>query len=78
MVIGVVLADTHENACACARAVKVHYGDDLPAFISIEEAIAGASFYPDVRILGLPVLLILSCLSLSLSFSHSHSCFTAF
>lgn len=48
MVIGVVLADTHENAVAASKAVQVEY-EDLPAYISIEEAIAAGSFYPEAH-----------------------------
>jgi xanthine dehydrogenase/oxidase len=48
MVIGVILADTHDNAVAASKAVKVSY-EDLPAAVSIEEAIAAKSFYPEVH-----------------------------
>ena len=44
MVIGVVLAATHEQAVYAARAVKVEY-EELPAAVSIDEAIAIKSFY---------------------------------
>ena len=44
-VIGVILANTHEQATQAARKVVVVY-EDLPAVVSIEEAIAAKSFYP--------------------------------
>ena len=44
-VIGVILADTHEQAVAAARKVRVDY-EDLPAIISIDDAIAHNSFFP--------------------------------
>jgi xanthine dehydrogenase/oxidase len=45
MVIGVVLADSHEQAVAASKKVKVVY-NDLPHVVSIEEAIDANSFYP--------------------------------
>lgn len=48
MVIGVVLADTHEHAVAAAKAVKVEY-EELTPIVSIEEAIDAQSFYPAVH-----------------------------
>lgn len=45
--IGVVVADTEAQARAAARAVAVTY-EDMPAVLSIEQAIAAGSFY-DVR-----------------------------
>jgi xanthine dehydrogenase/oxidase len=45
-VLGVLLADTHEQAVYAARKVKVLY-EDLPVVVSIEEAIAARSFFPD-------------------------------
>ncbi|XP_050220643.1 xanthine dehydrogenase 1-like isoform X2 [Mercurialis annua] len=45
-VIGVVVADTHENAKLAARKVFVEY-EDLPAILSIQEAIAAESFHPN-------------------------------
>ncbi|KAH6767678.1 xanthine dehydrogenase 1 [Perilla frutescens var. hirtella] len=44
-VIGVVVADTHENAKHAARKVNIQY-EELPAILSIEEAIASNSFHP--------------------------------
>jgi len=44
MVIGVVLAATHEEAVYAARKVKIEY-EELPAAVSIEEAIAIKSFF---------------------------------
>lgn len=45
--IGVIVADTEAHARAAARAVTVSY-EDIPAVLSIEQAIAAGSFY-DVR-----------------------------
>lgn len=45
-VIGVVVADTHENAKLAARKVRVDYGE-LPAILSIREAIHAKSFHPN-------------------------------
>lgn len=42
--IGVVVADTEAAARAAARAVRVQY-QDLPAVLSIDEAIAAGSYY---------------------------------
>lgn len=42
--IGVVVADTEQHARMAARLVKVEY-EDLPALISIEDAIEAESFY---------------------------------
>ncbi|XP_021894094.1 xanthine dehydrogenase 1-like [Carica papaya] len=44
-VIGVVVADTHESAKLAARKVHVEY-EELPAVLSIKEAIAAKSFHP--------------------------------
>jgi xanthine dehydrogenase/oxidase len=44
-VIGMVVAASHEEALAAAKKVKIQY-EDLPAIISIEDAIAGDSFFP--------------------------------
>ncbi len=44
MVIGVVLAESHEQAQYAARKVKVEY-EELPAAVSIEEAIAIDSYF---------------------------------
>eukprot|EP00741_Cyanophora_paradoxa_P011272 tig00020554_g10889.t1 len=49
-VVGVVAAGTAEEAAAAARAVRVEY-EDLPALLSIEEAIAAGSWLtPEKRI----------------------------
>ncbi len=40
------MCDTHEQALYAARKVRVEYSD-LPAIISIQDAIAAQSFYPD-------------------------------
>ncbi|KAL5567147.1 hypothetical protein UlMin_030311 [Ulmus minor] len=44
-VIGVVVADTHENAKLASRKVQVEY-EELPAILSIQEAIHANSFHP--------------------------------
>ncbi|KKY33514.1 putative xanthine dehydrogenase [Diaporthe ampelina] len=44
-VIGVVLADTQLGARAAARKVKIEY-EDLPAVITIDQAIQARSFFP--------------------------------
>lgn len=44
-VIGIVVADTHENAKLAARSVHIVY-KELPAVLSIEEAIKSKSFHP--------------------------------
>jgi len=43
-IIGIVLADTHDQATYAAKKVIVTY-EDLPVIVSIEEAIAAKSFY---------------------------------
>ncbi|XVF19258.1 hypothetical protein REPUB_Repub11eG0094600 [Reevesia pubescens] len=45
-VIGVVVADTHENAKLGARKVHVEY-EELPAVLSIEDAVSAKSFHPN-------------------------------
>ncbi|CAN6803431.1 unnamed protein product [Brassica oleracea] len=47
-VIGVVVADTHQNAKAAAGKVEVEY-EELPAILSIKEAIAAKSFHPNTE-----------------------------
>ncbi|KAG2278957.1 hypothetical protein Bca52824_061512 [Brassica carinata] len=47
-VIGVVVADTHENAKAAAGKVEVEY-EELPAILSIREAIVAKSFHPNTE-----------------------------
>ena len=42
--IGVVVADTEQHARMAVRLVKVEY-EDLPALISIEDAIEAESYY---------------------------------
>ncbi|KAH9614387.1 hypothetical protein KSS87_007646 [Heliosperma pusillum] len=44
-VIGIVVADTHENAKLAARRVHVEY-EELPPILSIEEAVRCKSFHP--------------------------------
>lgn len=45
-IIGIVVATSHEEAVYASKQVQVEY-EDLPAVISIEEAIAAKSFFPD-------------------------------
>ncbi|KAJ7980772.1 putative Xanthine dehydrogenase [Quillaja saponaria] len=47
-VIGVVVADTHENAKLAARKVHVDY-EELPAIFSIQDAINARSFHPNTE-----------------------------
>ncbi|KAL8055486.1 hypothetical protein ABFS82_04G058300 [Erythranthe guttata] len=47
-VIGVVVADTHENAKRCARKVNIKY-EELPAVLSIKDAIECNSFHPNTE-----------------------------
>lgn len=42
--IGVIVADTEQHARMAARLVKVEY-EDLPALISIEDAIEAESYF---------------------------------
>ncbi len=46
-IIALVVARTHEEALAAARLVHVEY-EDLPAIISIDDAVAAQSFFPNV------------------------------
>lgn len=43
-----VVADTHENAKLAARKVHVEY-EELPAILSIEDAILANSFHPNTE-----------------------------
>ncbi|GMI97444.1 xanthine dehydrogenase 1, XANTHINE DEHYDROGENASE 1 [Hibiscus trionum] len=45
-VIGIVVADTHENAKLAAGKVHIEY-EELPAILSIEDAIGAKSFHPN-------------------------------
>ncbi|KAJ6385242.1 hypothetical protein OIU77_028431 [Salix suchowensis] len=45
-VIGVVVADTHENAKLAAAKVVIDY-EELPAILSIQEAVDAKSFHPN-------------------------------
>ncbi|MED6171549.1 xylitol dehydrogenase [Stylosanthes scabra] len=47
-VIGIVVADTHENAKTAARKVNVKC-EDLPAILSIQDAINAGSFHPNAE-----------------------------
>ncbi|XP_059665245.1 xanthine dehydrogenase 1-like isoform X2 [Cornus florida] len=46
--IGVVVADTHECAKLAARKVHVEY-EDLPAILSIQDALKSGSFHPNTE-----------------------------
>lgn len=47
-VIGVVVADTHENAKLAARKVHIEY-EERPAILSIKDAINAKSFHPNTE-----------------------------
>ncbi|MQM12725.1 hypothetical protein Taro_045645, partial [Colocasia esculenta] len=47
-VIGVIVADTHENAKFAAQKVHIQY-EDLPAVLSIREAVNVNSFHPNTK-----------------------------
>ncbi|XP_054797182.1 xanthine dehydrogenase 1-like isoform X2 [Prosopis cineraria] len=47
-VMGVVVADTHENAKLAGRKVHVEY-EELPAILSIQDAINAKSFHPNTE-----------------------------
>lgn len=47
-IIGIVVADTHDNAKAAANKVNIEYSE-LPAILSIEEAIKAGSFLPNTK-----------------------------
>lgn len=47
-VIGVVVADTHENAKLASRRVHVEY-EELPAILSIQDALECNSFHPNTE-----------------------------
>lgn len=47
-VIGIVVADTHENAMLASRKVQIKY-EDLPPVLSLKDAIDSGSFFPDTR-----------------------------
>ncbi|KAM1415457.1 hypothetical protein ACFX2I_007105 [Malus domestica] len=47
-VIGVVVADTHENAKLAVRKVHVEY-EELPTILSIQDAINAKSFHPNTE-----------------------------
>jgi xanthine dehydrogenase/oxidase len=46
--IGIVVSDTHDNAKKAAQKVKVSY-EELPAVLSIEDAIKVGSFHPNTH-----------------------------
>ncbi|XP_058199352.1 xanthine dehydrogenase 1-like isoform X3 [Rhododendron vialii] len=46
--IGVVVADTHQNAKLAARKVRVEY-EELPAILSIQDALKANSFHPNTE-----------------------------
>ncbi|VAH05353.1 unnamed protein product [Triticum turgidum subsp. durum] len=45
-IIGIVVADTHDNAKAAANKVNIEYSE-LPAILSISEAVKAGSFHPN-------------------------------
>jgi len=45
--LGIVVATSEVGARRAAAAVAGRYGDDLPSVVSIDEAIAATSFFPD-------------------------------
>ncbi|CAM0151873.1 unnamed protein product [Urochloa decumbens] len=47
-IIGIVVADTHDNARNAANKVHIEYSE-LPAILSIEEAIKTGSFHPNTK-----------------------------
>uniref|UniRef100_A0A1D1XDN3 xanthine dehydrogenase n=1 Tax=Anthurium amnicola TaxID=1678845 RepID=A0A1D1XDN3_9ARAE len=47
-VVGVVVADTHENAKIAAQRVSIKY-EELPAVLSLREAINAGSFHPNTK-----------------------------
>lgn len=47
-VIGVVVADTHENARSAARKIQIEY-KELPAVLSIRDALQFNSFHPNTE-----------------------------
>ncbi|KAH7837697.1 hypothetical protein Vadar_016853 [Vaccinium darrowii] len=47
-VIGVVVADTHQNAKLAAKRVHVEY-EELPAILSIQDALKANSFHPNTE-----------------------------
>lgn len=47
-VIGVVVADTHQNAKLAAKKVHVEY-EELPAILSIQDALKANSFHPNTE-----------------------------
>ncbi|KAL5648807.1 hypothetical protein ACJX0J_039616, partial [Zea mays] len=47
-IIGIVVADTHDNAKTAANKVHIEYCE-LPAILSIEEAVKVGSFHPNTK-----------------------------
>uniref|UniRef100_A0A0D9VSA3 FAD-binding PCMH-type domain-containing protein n=1 Tax=Leersia perrieri TaxID=77586 RepID=A0A0D9VSA3_9ORYZ len=47
-IVGIVVADTHDNAKAAANKVNIEYAE-LPAILSIEEAVKAGSFHPNTK-----------------------------
>jgi xanthine dehydrogenase molybdopterin-binding subunit B len=64
--IGLMVGETAQAAAAAAKLIKITY-EDLPAVLSIDDAIASASFFP-VR----------ACLSSSALFSFFFFCLFVF
>ena len=47
-IIGIVVANTHDNAKSAANKVLIEYSE-LPAILSIEEAVKNGSFHPNTK-----------------------------
>nr|CAB3500389.1 unnamed protein product [Digitaria exilis] len=47
-IIGIVVADTHDNAKNAANKVHIEYSE-LPAILSIEDAVKSGSFHPNTK-----------------------------
>ncbi|KAL5219138.1 hypothetical protein ABZP36_019822 [Zizania latifolia] len=47
-IVGVVVADTHDNARSAANKIKIEYSE-LPSILSIEEAVKAGSFHPNTK-----------------------------
>ncbi len=47
-IVGLVVADTRDNAKAAANKVNIEYSE-LPAILSIEEAVKAGSFHPNSK-----------------------------
>jgi len=47
-VIGIIVADTHENAMLASRKVQIKY-EELPSVLSLKDAIDSGSFFPNTK-----------------------------